>query len=213
MIDEARARKIARAASATDCSSGARRCAATSAPAATAARSSPSEPVMDLPLTLVAIRCSTVLTSNGRSPGCAPSTRAAIAAMCGVANELPEARIVVPPAQATSTSSPRAWNSTGGRGLEKNASGSGSAWLPTDSTEAKRHGQLSTGMLCAEATSDHATEVRLVDERAQRVREPRLGRREAEVHDLVALRDRPPQPGDERVAAAGEVRARARGRW
>ena len=31
-----------------------------------------------------------------------------------------------------------------------------SSWLPTEMTDEKRHGKLSTGMLCAEATSDRA---------------------------------------------------------
>src|SRR5215218_4350652 len=109
-------------------------------------------PAHPSPLTLSALRWSAVLTSNGRRPGCAPSTRAAIPAMCGVANELPDARIVAPPAQATSTSTPRAWNSTGGRGLWKKTSGSASLWLATDRTDAKRQGQLEIGMLWAEAT-------------------------------------------------------------
>ena len=37
--------------------------------------------------------------------------------MHGVAKLLPEARIVPPPSHATSTSTPRAKNSTGGSGL------------------------------------------------------------------------------------------------
>ena len=42
---------------------------------------------------------------------------AAIPAMHGVAKLLPVARIVPPPSQATSTSTPRAKNSTGGLGF------------------------------------------------------------------------------------------------
>ena len=44
-------------------------------------------------------------------------TSAQIPATCGVAKLLPVHRIVSPPSQATSTSTPRAKNSTGGLGL------------------------------------------------------------------------------------------------
>src|SRR3954452_18868085 len=69
------------------------------------------------PPTLVAATCRTVLTWKGVRPGWRPSTRAASPAMLGVANELPLARMTVPPLHATSRSTPGAWNSTGGSGL------------------------------------------------------------------------------------------------
>ena len=61
--------------------------------------------------------------------------------------------MVSPPSHATSTPSPRAKNSTGGFGFAYSANGSSASWLPTETTLAKRHGKLSTGMLCADATS------------------------------------------------------------
>ena len=54
---------------------------------------------------------------NGVSSGCFERTSVQIPAMCGVAKLLPVARIVLPPVQASSTSTPRAKNSTGGFGL------------------------------------------------------------------------------------------------
>ena len=60
---------------------------------------------------------STVLSWNGVSPGWRLRASAAMAAMVGVANELPVARMTEWSAQAISTSTPRAWNSTGGFGL------------------------------------------------------------------------------------------------
>ena len=67
--------------------------------------------------TLFEIRYSTVFSWNGVSRGCLPSTSAAMPAMAGVAKLLPVARIVPPPSHATSTSTPRAKNSTGGFGF------------------------------------------------------------------------------------------------
>ena len=66
---------------------------------------------------LSAIRCSTLLSWNGVSSGCFERTSAQIPEMCGVAKLLPVARIVLPPIHASSTSTPRAKNSTGGFGL------------------------------------------------------------------------------------------------
>ena len=60
--------------------------------------------------------------------------------MCGAAKLLPVQRSVPPPSHATSTSTPRAKNSTGGIGLAYQASGSRSSWLPTEMTDEKRHG-------------------------------------------------------------------------
>ena len=67
---------------------------------------------------LSAIRCSTLFSWYGVSSGCFERTSAQIPEMCGVAKLLPVARIVAPPIHASSTSTPRAKNSTGGFGLK-----------------------------------------------------------------------------------------------
>ena len=57
------------------------------------------------------------------------------------------------PATATSRSTPRAKNSTGGSALAWNSNGSSPSWLPTERTDANRQGKLATAMLFALATS------------------------------------------------------------
>src|SRR5205823_14121160 len=69
------------------------------------------------PPTFVAVRYSTLFSWNGVSSGCFDRTSAAMPAMCGVAKLLPVQTSRPPPFQATSTSTPRAKNSTGGAGL------------------------------------------------------------------------------------------------
>src|SRR5262249_10154945 len=69
------------------------------------------------PCMLSAIRWSTLLSWNGVRAGCFERTSVQIPAMCGVAKLLPVARIDLPSIHASSTSTPRAKNSTGGFGL------------------------------------------------------------------------------------------------
>src|SRR5262249_12996326 len=71
----------------------------------------------DGPPTLSAIRGSTLLSWNGVGSGCFERTSAQIPERCGVAKLLPDALIVEPFVHASSTSTPRAKNSTGGFGL------------------------------------------------------------------------------------------------
>src|SRR5207302_2489913 len=67
--------------------------------------------------TFEAVRKSTFLSAKAVSSGCLLRTRAQIPAICGVAKLFPVTRSRPPPSQATSTSTPRAKNSTGGAGL------------------------------------------------------------------------------------------------
>src|SRR5262249_62368817 len=70
-----------------------------------------------VPPTFAAIRCSTLFSWNGVSSGCFESTSAQIPERWGVAKLFPDALIVDPFVHASSTSTPRAKNSTGGFGL------------------------------------------------------------------------------------------------
>ena len=74
------------------------------------------EAVAAHPATLFAVRERMLLSWNGVRPGCLPRISAQIPEMCGVAKLLPVQRSVVPSSHATSSSSPRAKNSTGGSG-------------------------------------------------------------------------------------------------
>ena len=67
---------------------------------------------------------------KGVSPGCFESTSAESPAMCGAAKLLPVHRSVLPPNQATSRSTPRAKNSTGGVGFAYHSQGVGSLVAP-----------------------------------------------------------------------------------
>src|SRR5437762_12166797 len=66
---------------------------------------------------VLAVAARIVLISNGVALGWAARIRAAKPAMCGAAKLFPVAMIRAASFQATSTSSPYAPNSTGGRGL------------------------------------------------------------------------------------------------
>src|SRR4051812_31833034 len=92
------------------------------------------------PPMLSAIRWSTLLSWYGVNSGCLERTSAQIPEMCGVAKLLPVARIVLPPIHASSTSTPRAKNSTGGVGVLEKGAGAGPAGLPAGMTAEKRHG-------------------------------------------------------------------------
>ena len=71
-----------------------------------------------------------LLSWGAEISGCFASTRAETAAMWGAAKLFPVQRIFPPPSHATSRSTPRAKNSTGGSGFAYQVSGSGSSWLP-----------------------------------------------------------------------------------
>ena len=60
--------------------------------------------------------------------------------MWGAAKLLPVARSVLPPYHATSRSTPRAKNSTGGFGFAYHSRESSPSCEPTEMTDEKRHG-------------------------------------------------------------------------
>ncbi len=70
-------------------------------------------------------------------------------------------------------------------------------------TDEKRHGIALDGHVVRRRDEDRPVEVRLVRELVQHLRELALRRREAHVHDVEALFDRPAEPAEQDRARAG----------
>ena len=159
-----------------------------------------------------AVRYRRLLSCGGVSLGCFASMSAANAAMCGAAKLLPVARIVPPPGQATSTSMPRAKNSTGGRRVR--VPGPRVVLLVAADRDHRREPpREALDRHVVRGRDDHrAAEVGAVGELVQRLGEPLLRRREAHVDHVEALLDGMAQTGEDAGRRCRWRRRRARGR-
>ena len=123
--------------------------------------------------------------------------------MCGAAKLLPVARSVLPPNHATSRSTPRAKNSTGGLGLAYHSRGSSPSWR-ADRDHRREAPRIALDRHVVRRGDEHrAAEVGGVGELVQELGELALRRREAEVDDVEALLDRVAEAAEDQVGAAG----------
>ncbi len=123
--------------------------------------------------------------------------------MCGAAKLLPVARSVLPPNHATSRSTPRAKNSTGGLGFAYHSQESSPSWEP-DRDHRREAPRIALDRHVVRRGDEHrAAEVGGVGELVQELGELALRRREAEVDDLEALLDRVAETAEDQVGAAG----------
>ncbi len=156
---------------------------------------------------LAAVSPSSVFTSDGFRYGCLARIRAQMPVMCGVAKLLPVERMRSPPIQATLDVDP-AGEELDRRGGVAVVGERIVQVVACDRDHRREPPRVARDRhVVRRGDDDAAAEVRRVGQLVQRLDEPVLGGGEAHVDDVVALRDRPPQPLDEHRAAADEALA------